>query len=261
MPNDDLNPNSGTQDEEENFNKTPSPQASPESIPAANPQTEPSYRKQPRLFIRIWHIHRKRQQRVSPPNVAEKITVFLIVVTAAIGAVQAIIYSQQKRIMESQTRPWIGIAGPIELVNDGLRIKLMNYGQSAGLIAKTPVFGYTYGGRNGRWFDQHQICEKSEQALHELDNARTVDTIFPGKDGLIDKIVPLQEFIPGALQEGNNTGKLLIVGCIAYMSQMGAVYYTRVGYYPTKTKSVSANGTESYPITGWEQFYTDTTSK
>ena len=101
MPDDDLNPNSGTHDEKENPSETPLPQSSPASIPTANPERKPADHKKARLFTRIWRIHRKRQRRVSPPNVAEKITVFLILVTAGIGGIQARIYHQQKKIMES----------------------------------------------------------------------------------------------------------------------------------------------------------------
>lgn len=101
MPNDDLNPNGGTRNEKENSRETPPPQGSPASIPTSNPDDKTGNRNKPRLFIRIWRIYRKRQQRVSPPNVAAKITVFLILVTAAIGGVQARIYYQQKKITES----------------------------------------------------------------------------------------------------------------------------------------------------------------
>jgi hypothetical protein len=101
MLNNDLNPNEKAEEKENNASNAPISDRSPAPIPTSNPQNIPRGIQKSRLFIRIWRIHRKRQQRIAPPNIAEKITVFLILVTAFIGAVQARIYYQQKKIMES----------------------------------------------------------------------------------------------------------------------------------------------------------------
>src|ERR1700688_1890855 len=104
MSNGNFNPDDSKREEANSTDPILAVNGSPDPIKTADPKGEPNAHVKSRLFIRIWHIHRKRQQRVAPPNVAEKITVFLIFVTAAIGGVQARIYYQQKRIMESSGR-------------------------------------------------------------------------------------------------------------------------------------------------------------
>jgi hypothetical protein len=192
-------------------------------------------------------------------------TLIAVVIYATIAALQWHEFQKANKIsfasLEAQTRPWIGIVGSVDIGNDpqytsSLKMKLMNYGSSAGIVA-TPVFGYTFGGRNGRWFDQHKICEQAEHPLHERDSAKTVDTVFPGKDGALDKSVPTKEFIAGSLQES----KLVLVGCIAYMSQTGAIYYTRVGYFPVRGQPTPNQKTLFAPVVGWTNFYTDTKNK
>src|SRR5262245_22325581 len=80
----------------------PAMQRTPEGMQRPDPQQTAEYRvKKPSLFIRLWHIRRRRQQKSAPPNWAEKITAFLIFVTACIAGLQACIYHQQKTIMES----------------------------------------------------------------------------------------------------------------------------------------------------------------
>jgi hypothetical protein len=101
MSNGNYNPGDSKEEATDSSDPSFSKQRSPDQIKPTNPQDKPADHNKTRLFIRIWRIHRKRQQRVSPPNVAEKITVFLILVTAAIGGIQARIYYQQKKIMES----------------------------------------------------------------------------------------------------------------------------------------------------------------
>jgi hypothetical protein len=101
---DKPNPENGTQDSWRSQDQSGSHgPALPQRSPAAPPTPKNETKTKPRLIVRLWRIHRRRQKHVAPPNVAEKITVLLILVTAFIGGVQAYIYHQQKTIMESSS--------------------------------------------------------------------------------------------------------------------------------------------------------------
>lgn len=73
----------------------------PEVEKANSYQEKPKHSKKPVLIARLWRIHRKRQKKSPPPNFAEKLTVFVTVVIAIVGSIQACIYHQQKTLMQS----------------------------------------------------------------------------------------------------------------------------------------------------------------
>jgi hypothetical protein len=93
--------NSRRSNEESSNYGLATPQGGPTLPPPASDDRSKAESSKPRLMVRLWRIHRRRQKKTSPPNVAEKITVLLILVTACIGALQAFIYYQQKQIMQS----------------------------------------------------------------------------------------------------------------------------------------------------------------
>ena len=161
---------------------------------------------------------------------------------------------------EKQTRPWIGIDGPIELDGTGvtsefanLTIKLGNYGQSPGIVPANLAFGFTIGGTHGGWWEQYHICEDAERPLHETNELkRRLDTVFPGNDGVIVEHASAKYYAGDPRRP-----KLILIGCIAYQNSKGNIYFTRVGYSPTRSEKTAKDGTKFWEIDGFERFWAD----
>jgi hypothetical protein len=85
-------------------------QGTPKQPASNNNRYEPKNRKKPILLVRFFRIWRKIQKSRPPASTAEKLTVFVTFVIALTGGVQACIYRQEKAIMESSSRPYVGVA-------------------------------------------------------------------------------------------------------------------------------------------------------
>lgn len=71
----------------------------------SNPTTSTDHQKRKRhktsCLVRLWRIHRRGQKVVPRSTSAEKVTVFITAIIALCTATQALIYWQQKKIMQS----------------------------------------------------------------------------------------------------------------------------------------------------------------
>jgi hypothetical protein len=102
MSNGNFNPDESNNEAADSTSEGASAQGSPNPVKPPDPKDKPNNHIKPRLVVRLWRVHRKRQKKIAPPNWAEKITVFLILVTAAIAGLQLRIYTQQREIMKQQ---------------------------------------------------------------------------------------------------------------------------------------------------------------
>lgn len=134
--------------------------------------------------------------------------------------------------IEAQTRPWVGIDGPIvaKIPNPGnginLTVKFRNYGQSPAIMGANPPFLVTFGGGHGFWCDQYKKWEVGEKQLNETGYGKYLDAIFPEKEGLT------KENVHAPFVEGVNmdTFRLVLVGCITYESARKVRYRTEFTY-------------------------------
>jgi len=85
-------------------------QATPEQPASNDNRYKPKNRKKTILLVRFFRIWRRMRKGRPPANTAEKLTVFVTCVIAFTGVVQACIYRQQRAIMESSSRPYVGVA-------------------------------------------------------------------------------------------------------------------------------------------------------
>jgi hypothetical protein len=134
--------------------------------------------------------------------------------------------------LEAQTRPWVGIDGPIvtKIANPQasgmlLTIKFRNYGQSPAIIGANPPFVLTFGGGHGFWCNQYKLWEAGEQPLDATGYGKYLEAIFPGNEGITKNVW-------AAYKEGVNldTPKLVLAGCITYESATNVRYRTEFTY-------------------------------
>jgi hypothetical protein len=183
------------------------------------------------------------------------IQVLTLLFVAAYTVITFCALKQSERALEAQTRPVIGVDGPLEMTNQGpegvsFDIKLRNYSQSPGMASTSLTFGLTFGGVHAGWFSQYHVCEEAEEPLRKtIDVSKYLETVFPGTDGVITEHATAK-YRSG----GPDTPRVVLFGCIAYKSIGGSIYHTRVVYQADQSMGTKPGSSK---INGFTRKYTD----
>jgi hypothetical protein len=79
------------------------------SAPQPKENQTKAKRLKPSFAVRLYHSYRRRKQYSPRPSIWERASIYFTAVIALCTGVQACIYWQQKGIMESSSRPYVGV--------------------------------------------------------------------------------------------------------------------------------------------------------
>jgi len=154
-------------------------------------------RNKPAIAIRLWRSCRRRKHGATRPSGWERATVWLTAVIALCTGVQALIYWQQKGIMEFSSRPYVGLAVISSAYNE--QANAMDVSATIDNFGTTPAFDFsgtwtgTINGKAMPGFGQAQqpyvLPPKRSVGLQARFSKNDWDRIDSGQDRLILKVV------------------------------------------------------------------------
>lgn len=141
-----------------------------------------------------------------------------------------------RKAIEAQTRPWLGIDGPLQDVKpdgDGnigeFSMSLRNYGKSPAIVSGQPRFIMAgYSSPHGDELDYYKVCDKADAILAQQGGGKYLLTVFPDESGTPQSERVRIDRIPGTNEYFAK--EHILMGCIAYNGPDGGLYHTRVIY-------------------------------